>query len=57
MNPFDVEAQAEAIHEAVNMAAAERRRRLEAVRAQVREHDVSRWIEAQLEALEVVGAR
>jgi trehalose 6-phosphate synthase len=56
VNPFDVEAQAEAIHEAVNMDAAERRRRIEAVRAYVREHDVSRWIDAQLEALELVGA-
>ena len=40
VNPFDVEAQAEAIHEALEMDADERRRRLEAIRAHVREHDV-----------------
>jgi trehalose 6-phosphate synthase len=57
VNPFDVEAQAEAIHEAVKLDAGERRRRIEALRAHVREHDVSRWIDAQLEALELVGAR
>jgi trehalose 6-phosphate synthase len=56
VNPFDVEAQAAAIHEAVTMAGDERRRRIEAVRAQVREHDVGRWIELQLQALELVGA-
>jgi trehalose 6-phosphate synthase len=56
VNPFDVEAQAAAIHEAVSMDAGERRRRIEAVRAHVRAHDVSRWIDLQLEALELVGA-
>jgi trehalose 6-phosphate synthase len=52
VNPFDVEAQAEAIHEAVTMDTGERRRRIEAVRAYVREHDVSHWIETQLDALD-----
>jgi trehalose 6-phosphate synthase len=52
VNPFDVEAQAKAIHEAVNMDTGERRRRIEAVRAYVREHDVNRWIETQLDALD-----
>src|SRR4029078_10498230 len=42
VNPFDVEAQAEAIHEAVTMDAAERRRRSEAERACARGHDLRR---------------
>ena len=41
VNPFDVAGQAEAIHEALTMARAERRARLEAIRAHVREHDVA----------------
>ena len=44
VNPFDVWGQAEALHEALSMEPAERRRRAEALRAQVREHDVSHWI-------------
>ena len=34
------------------MAPAERRERLDAIRAHVREHDVARWIEAQLADLD-----
>jgi trehalose 6-phosphate synthase len=52
VNPFDVEAQAEAIHQAISMDAGERRRRIEALRAHVREHDVSKWIDLQLDALD-----
>jgi trehalose 6-phosphate synthase len=48
VNPFDVSAQADAIHEALFMPVAERARRLAAIRAQVREHDVTRWIAEQL---------
>ena len=48
VNPFDVAGQAQAIHEALTLPAAERRERLEAIRAHVREHDVAEWIEAQL---------
>src|SRR5207248_2236345 len=43
VNPFDVEGQAEAIHEALTMEAGERRRRLEAIRTHVRSHDVKKW--------------
>jgi trehalose 6-phosphate synthase len=59
VNPFDVEGQAEAIHAALQMDAGERRRRIEAIRAHVREHDVSTWIDTQLAALDgvVVPAR
>src|SRR5215217_4034187 len=48
VNPFDVAGQAEAIDHALTMDEADRRARLEAIRAHVREHDVSRWIETQL---------
>src|SRR5438105_11617045 len=48
VNPFDVAGQADAIHEALELSQDERRRRLEAVRAQVREHDIAAWIKAQL---------
>ena len=56
VNPFDVDGQAEALHEALSLPAEERRRRLEAIRSYVREHDVSRWLEVQLEALDRVAA-
>ncbi len=48
VNPFDIAGQAEAIHEALAMAADERRVRLEAIRSHVREHDLSAWIASQL---------
>ena len=52
VNPFDVEGQADAIHEALSLDPAERRRRLQAIQAHVRAHDVSHWIELQLAALD-----
>ncbi|MEZ5100504.1 MAG: trehalose-6-phosphate synthase [Thermoleophilia bacterium] len=55
VNPFDVGQQAEALHAALTMPAAERQRRLDALRAHVREHDVARWIEGQLHDLDAVG--
>ena len=48
VNPFDVIGQAEAIHRALELPEQERHRRLEAIRAHVREHDVAAWVEAQL---------
>jgi trehalose 6-phosphate synthase len=57
VNPFDVAGQAQAIHEALTMAADERHRRLEAIRAHVREHDVTEWIDAQLSDLDRCAAR
>jgi trehalose 6-phosphate synthase len=56
VNPFDVEGQAEAIARALAMAPAERRRRIEAIRGHVREHDLAAWIELQLSALDRVAA-
>jgi trehalose 6-phosphate synthase len=54
VNPFDIQAQADAIHEALVMPQAERRRRIEAIRAHVRANDVESWIELQLRDLERV---
>jgi trehalose 6-phosphate synthase len=56
-NPFDVAGQAEAIHVAITMAEDERRRRLDAIVAHVREHDIAGWIEAQLRDLDEAAAR
>src|SRR4051794_21710007 len=56
VNPFDVSAQAEAIHEALFMPAAEKRRRIEAIRVAVNEQDIGRWIEGQLADLEAESA-
>jgi trehalose 6-phosphate synthase len=49
VNPFDVEGQAEAIYEALQLPEAERRRRQDAIRAHVHSHDLSRWTLAQLD--------
>ena len=54
VNPFDVSGQAEALYEALTMPSAERHRRLEAIQAQVRSHDIGVWIEAQLADLDEV---
>jgi trehalose 6-phosphate synthase len=54
VNPFDVSAQADAIHEALTMSVEERRRRAEAIRAHLREHDVGAWGDAQLSDLDRV---
>jgi trehalose 6-phosphate synthase len=51
VNPFDVAGQADAIHEALTMAKEERRRRLEEIRAHVREHDLAEWSWFQMEDL------
>ena len=48
VNPFDVSAQADALYAALTMDPEERRRRSEAIRAHVREHDVAAWGAAQL---------
>jgi trehalose 6-phosphate synthase len=56
VNPYDVTAQAEAIHQALELAGEERSRRLEAIRAYVREHDVNAWLELLLAALDRVAA-
>jgi trehalose 6-phosphate synthase len=52
VNPFDVAGQARAIHVALEMDVEERHRRIEGIRARVREHDLSAWLEQELRALE-----
>jgi trehalose 6-phosphate synthase len=54
VNPFDLSGQAAALYVALTMAEDERRRRLEAIRAHVREHDIAAWIESQLADLAAV---
>jgi trehalose 6-phosphate synthase len=52
VNPVDVYGQSQAIYEALTMPAEERRRRAEALRAHVREHDLAEWLGAQLADLD-----
>jgi trehalose 6-phosphate synthase len=56
VNPFDVAGQAEALHLALELPPGERRARLEAIRAQVRENDLSSWLEGLLADLDRVAA-
>jgi trehalose 6-phosphate synthase len=44
VNPFDVQGQADALHRALTMDEAERRRRAAGLRDYVREHDVAAWL-------------
>jgi trehalose 6-phosphate synthase len=55
VNPFDVEGQARALAEALRLPEEERRRRIEAIRAHVREHDLEAWSEAVLADLDRVA--
>jgi trehalose 6-phosphate synthase len=55
VNPFDVQGQAEAIERALGMGGVERRERLGAIRAHVREHDLNRWTDTLLAALDRVA--
>jgi trehalose 6-phosphate synthase len=55
VNPFDLSGQAEAIHTALELPREERRARIEAIRAHVREHDLTAWVEALLAALDGVA--
>jgi trehalose 6-phosphate synthase len=48
VNPFDVAGQADALHAALSMEEGERRRRADAIRAHVRTHDVTAWVDALL---------
>jgi trehalose 6-phosphate synthase len=57
VNPFDVAGQAESIHAALVMAGDERRRRIEGIRAHVREFDIAHWIADQLRDLDEACAR
>ena len=52
VNPFDVAGQARALADALALDEGERRRRLDAIRARVREHDVAAWLDHELHALD-----
>ncbi len=49
IGPTDLERTTEALHEALSMPAAERKRRADALRKCVEEHDVTVWLQRQLE--------
>src|SRR6266566_3031414 len=49
INPFDVDATAQALHRAMLMDPVERHARAEKMRAVVQQNDVARWISAQLQ--------
>ena len=51
VNPFDLQEQADAIHTALVMPADERRRRIEGLRAQVRENDIAHWVDSLMDDL------
>jgi trehalose 6-phosphate synthase len=55
VNPFDVRAQAEAIHQALSMPSEERRLRAEQIRRVVRENDVAKWLSHQQSDIEAKG--
>jgi trehalose 6-phosphate synthase/phosphatase len=52
VNPYDIDGTAEAIHRALTMGSDERATRMRALRATVVAHDVHRWAEGFLSALE-----
>jgi trehalose 6-phosphate synthase len=52
VDPFDVEQQADALERALEMPAQERRHKLREIGGWVREHDLGRWANAQLDLLE-----
>jgi trehalose 6-phosphate synthase len=52
VNPFDVEEQAEAIHRALQMSAAERSTRASGLQAHLREHDSTWWARGLFAALD-----
>jgi trehalose 6-phosphate synthase len=48
VNPFDLDGQADAIHEALTMPEVERRRRAQALRETVMSNTIEDWVEAQM---------
>ena len=52
VNPYDVYGQAEALHRALSMDEAERRRRLDGIRGEVRRNDVGAWLDGLLQDVE-----
>jgi trehalose 6-phosphate synthase len=57
VNPFDLDEQADAIHEALTMPEDERRRRAEALRETVASNTIEDWVEAQMRDIEAYRER
>lgn len=57
VNPFDVDAVAEALHRSLTMPPDERRARMTALRDRVRENSVQAWVSRFLDAAERAAAR
>jgi trehalose-6-phosphate synthase len=49
VSPFDVYGQAEALYRALTMEPEERRRRAQAIKAQVRARDLTAWVSGLLD--------
>jgi trehalose 6-phosphate synthase len=56
VSPFDLYDQAEALHRALTLPLDERRRRSEAIKAQVREQDLAAWVDGLLEDFDRAAA-
>ena len=56
INPFDIEATAEAMHQAIVMSSEDRRRRNEGARDVVRSNDIARWITRQVQDIRDLAA-
>jgi trehalose 6-phosphate synthase len=56
VNPHDIEGLKDTVEQAVQAQPAELRRRMRSLRRRVREHDVARWAEDFLDALEAARA-
>ena len=56
VNPFDIEATANAMHDAIVMSHEERRRRNEGARDVVRTNDIARWITRQVQDIRDLAA-
>ena len=57
VNPYDLDEQADAIHEALTMPEAERKRRAEALREAVMANTIDDWVEAQIKDIEAYRQR
>jgi trehalose 6-phosphate synthase len=57
VNPFDIDEQAEAIHQALTMPDEERGRRANALRQTVEANTIEDWVEAQMEDIEAYRNR
>src|SRR6266436_662641 len=56
VNPFDIEATADAMHQAIVMGIEEKRRRNEGAREVVRTNDIARWITRQVQDIRDLAA-